>query len=137
MIDAFTNVFGTEHHKFIRNTLNNLDYIFFVPISDDIEMYLCNPKGVRKHDIYLLKKYLNYIVAMDNKSKTIFIDYGDFMIKHFIPRFPFSKYKLFDFWDAFEDGYPCLFYYEKDDGYNVGRVILLPIFIINLRTIYA
>ncbi len=141
VIEAFINVYGKRHEKFIRRKLANLKYCYFIPQSH-LELFREYHNYLREEDNKLVDYYLEYIDHLGYKYGKI--RGGDdekltFIYRNFLTKSDLSiaKLKAYNMVEPIEEDCP-LYTPRLDSTKEVSQVvtiIILPIIIGTLEMI--
>lgn len=136
LIEAFVKVYGEKHREHITYIINKLEYIFF--ISEEFIKVIKDNNGIRKSYKRIIMRYLKYLEEVSHKFNCVAIeDEQKYIIKKFLPKFPYVSEDYEYFADAIEGDVPCCMAKARKDEETLEPdfVILLPIFTIDLKII--
>lgn len=136
IIDSFVAIYGEKHREYITYTIKHLKYVYYIP-EKYLHILKNDLKGVRKHDIYVMKQYMNYFKKLDFVSRTIpDSSLEDFVLKKYIVESDFDFETLVKEKVAFiisEDDPTFTFLVENEEIY---KTIFLPIFAMDLKILF-
>lgn len=136
LIEAFVRVYGEKHRKHITYIIKDIKYIFF--ISESFIEEIKDNVGTRKSYKKIMERYLKYIRDASFKFKCVSIEHEkEYIVKKFLPRFPFAIEDYEYFADSIECDTPCCMALARKDKETLepNFVILLPIFAIDIKII--
>lgn len=129
MIEAFVKVYGEAHRDYIAYAISNIHYYYFIPRQYMI--YFKNTK-LRSRDRYIINKYLGFINKIEisqskDPEESLINLVENYLVKIDSPRlFTEEELNL-----IVNETVP---YYTPDE--ENGKNIFLPIFILDLKTIF-
>jgi len=135
LIEAFTNIYGEEHKNYIESTLKSLKYIYFIP-EKYLKLFNKYPNFVSNHNSYIIEYYIKYLKYLNYKSQSIKDeDLSNYIFNNYITKSEISNEQLNEYnilYNIIDDNPAYTFIL---DNLKVQKVILLPLYIIDLKTI--
>jgi len=136
LIEAYVRIFGEKHRAYITYTLTHLNFVFFIP-SEYLFYPLHCPKFSEEYKVGQdYQKYLDYLkLKLKNISES---EKDKFRLKNYITKSdllgPVLEHQISPFIE--EDSALFMPILSADNGTIISeKVILLPIFVIDLKTI--
>lgn len=134
IINAFVMAYGEQHRGYITYTLTNLKYVFFLP-EDYLQTFSKERKYISNSSKYIIKYYLRYLNYLEFKSTSVTDEnLLEFITKNYIARSTLntdSDQNLVV--NNLELDCPVFTFIESKGSFD--KVIFLPLFIIDLKTI--